>query len=85
MHAFFKSNFGNLIKFIYFLWYLGCLERALSYARHSLYNECDSQCRTGGLVHLTVASVYLEMGGFKRCLEGLQGAHKIATGELQEI
>lgn len=51
---------------------LGCLERSLSYARHSLYNECDTH-RTGGLVHLTVASVYLEMGGFKRCLEGLQG------------
>lgn len=58
---------------------LGGLERALSYARHSLYNECGSQCRTGGLVHLTVAHVYLEMGGFSRALEGLQGAHKIAT------
>ncbi|XP_055383882.1 43 kDa receptor-associated protein of the synapse homolog isoform X2 [Condylostylus longicornis] len=58
---------------------LGGLERALSYARHSLYNECGTQCRTGGLVHLTVARVYLEMGGFSRALEGLQGAHKIAT------
>lgn len=52
---------------------------ALSYARHSLYNECGPQCRTGGLVHLTVARVYLEMGGFSRALEGLQGAHKIAV------
>lgn len=51
----------------------------MSYARHSLYNECGIQCRTGGLVHLTVAGVYLEMGGFSRALEGLQGAHKIAT------
>jgi tetratricopeptide (TPR) repeat protein len=56
---------------------LGLLERALSYARHSLYNECDTQCRTGGLVHLTVAGIYLEMGGFSRALESLQGAHKI--------
>ncbi|TMW46627.1 hypothetical protein DOY81_008292 [Sarcophaga bullata] len=58
---------------------LGGLERALSYARHSLYNECGTQCRTGGLVHLTVARVYLEMGGFSRAFEGLQGAYKIAT------
>ncbi|XP_022217414.2 43 kDa receptor-associated protein of the synapse homolog isoform X1 [Drosophila obscura] len=57
---------------------LGGLERALSYARHSLYNECGTKCRSG-LVHLTVARVYLEMGGFSRALEGLQGAHKIAT------
>lgn len=48
---------------------LGCLERSLMYARHSLYNECEAQSRNGGLVHLTVASVYLEMGGFRRCLE----------------
>jgi len=39
------------------------------YARHSLYNECEAQSRNGGLVHLTVASVYLELGGFRRCLE----------------
>lgn len=54
--------------------------RALSYARHSLYNECSSQGRSGGLVHLTVGRVYLEMGGFKRALEGLQASHNIATG-----
>jgi hypothetical protein len=47
----------------------GCLERSLMYARHSLYNECEAQSRNGGLVHLTVASVYLEIGGFRRCLE----------------
>eukprot|EP00099_Drosophila_melanogaster_P024015 NP_651928.1 CG1909, isoform A [Drosophila melanogaster] len=57
---------------------LGGLERSLSYARHSLYNECGTKCRSG-LVHLTVARVYLEMGGFSRALEGLQGAYKIAT------
>lgn len=48
---------------------VGCLERSLMYARHSLYNECEAQSRNGGLVHLTVASVYLELGGFRRCLE----------------
>ncbi|XP_043069487.1 43 kDa receptor-associated protein of the synapse isoform X2 [Drosophila bipectinata] len=57
---------------------LGGLERSLSYARHSLYNECGTKCRSG-LVHLTVARVYLEMGGFSRALEGLQGAFKVAT------
>lgn len=45
-----------------------------------MYNECGTQCRSGGLVHLTVARVYLEMGGFSRALEGLQGSHKIAAG-----
>jgi tetratricopeptide (TPR) repeat protein len=61
---------------------LGQLDRALSYARHSLYNECDTQCRTGGMVHLTVAGIYLEMGGFSRALESLQGAHKIGKVAL---
>lgn len=42
------------------------------YARHSLYNECEAQSRNGGLVHLTVASVYLELGGFRRCLEVIE-------------
>lgn len=55
------------IKMVYFT--KGCLERSLMYARHSLYNECEAQSRNGGLVHLTVASVYLELGGFRRCLE----------------
>lgn len=45
------------------------------YARHSLYNECEAQSRNGGLVHLTVASVYLELGGFRRCLE-VRNEHK---------
>lgn len=69
---------------------LGGLERALAYARHSLYNECD-QCRTAGHVHLTVGSVYLELAGFCKALEAFQHAHKIAQGiqdpalELQVI
>ena len=58
---------------------LGGLERALAYARHSLYNECD-QCRTAGHVHLTVGSVYLELAGFCKALEAFQHAHKIAQG-----
>lgn len=54
---------------LFFVRPLGCLDRSLMYARHSLYNECEAQSRNGGLVHLTVASVYLELGGFRRCLE----------------
>ncbi|XP_024936674.1 43 kDa receptor-associated protein of the synapse homolog isoform X4 [Cephus cinctus] len=56
---------------------LGALDRALSYARHSLCNECD-QCATAGLVHLTVARVHLELAGFCKALEAFQRAHKIA-------
>ncbi|KAK6633700.1 hypothetical protein RUM44_004307 [Polyplax serrata] len=57
---------------------MGALERALTFARHSLYNEC-SQCRTAGLVHVTVGSVYLEMANFSKSLTSFQQAHKIAT------
>ncbi|XP_012288266.1 43 kDa receptor-associated protein of the synapse homolog [Orussus abietinus] len=56
---------------------LGALDRALAYARHSLYNECD-QCATAGLVHLTVGRVHLELAGFCKALEAFQRAHKIA-------
>ncbi|XP_018407333.1 PREDICTED: 43 kDa receptor-associated protein of the synapse homolog [Cyphomyrmex costatus] len=56
---------------------LGALDRALDYARHSLYNECD-QCATAGLVHLTVGRVHLELAGFCKALEAFQRAHKIA-------
>lgn len=58
---------------------LGKLEKALSYARHSLYNECDRKsCFTIGMVYMTVAKVYLEMGGFSRSLEDLQNSHRIS-------
>lgn len=57
---------------------MGALDRALTFARHSLYNECD-QCRTAGLVHLTVGSVYLEMANFCKSLVSFQHAYKIAT------
>ncbi|XP_025834869.1 43 kDa receptor-associated protein of the synapse homolog [Agrilus planipennis] len=56
---------------------LGSLERALAYARHSLYNECE-QCATAGYVHLTVGSVYLELAGFSKALDSFQQAHRIA-------
>ncbi|KAI4454981.1 43 kda receptor-associated protein of the synapse [Holotrichia oblita] len=56
---------------------LGGLERALAYARHSLYNECE-QCATAGHVHLTVGSVYLELAGFNKALDSFQHAHRIA-------
>lgn len=59
----------SLLSFLNLFRLAGCLERSLMYARHSLYNECEAQSRNGGLVHLTVASVYLELGGFRRCLE----------------
>jgi hypothetical protein len=61
--------FIYLLNYTYAQTLIGCLERSLMYARHSLYNECEAQSRNGGLVHLTVASVYLELGGFRRCLE----------------
>lgn len=56
---------------------MGGLERALAYARHSLYNECE-QCTTAGHVHLTVGSVYLELAGFNKALDSFQHAHRIA-------
>ncbi|XP_060534207.1 43 kDa receptor-associated protein of the synapse homolog [Cylas formicarius] len=56
---------------------LGGLERALAYARHSLYNECEL-CATAGHVHLTVGSVYLELAGFNKALDSFQHAHRIA-------
>ncbi|XP_065166321.1 43 kDa receptor-associated protein of the synapse homolog [Atheta coriaria] len=56
---------------------MGGLERALAYARHSLYNECE-QCATAGHVHLTVGSVYLELAGFNKALDSFQHAHRIS-------
>lgn len=51
--------------------------RALAYARHSLYNECE-QHNIAGHVHLTVGSVYLELAGFNKALDSFQHAHRIA-------
>lgn len=51
--------------------------RALAYARHSLYNECE-QHAIAGHVHLTVGAVYLELAGFNKALDSFQHAHRIA-------
>lgn len=56
---------------------MGNLEKALSYARHSLYNECD-HCRTAGLVQITVGSLHLELATFCKALQAFQQAHTIA-------
>lgn len=64
---------------------LGKLKKSLSYARHSLYNECDRKsCLNIGIVYLTVARVYLEMGGFSRSLEDLQNSYRIAV-QIKDI
>lgn len=56
---------------------MGNLEKAFSYARHSLYNECD-HCRTAGLVQITVGSLHLELATFCKALQAFQQAHTIA-------
>lgn len=64
---------------------LGKLKKSLSYARHSLYNECDRKsCLNIGIVYLTVARVYLEMGGFSRSLEDLQNSFRISV-QIKDI
>lgn len=64
---------------------LGKLKKSLSYARHSLYNECDRKsCLNIGIVYLTVARVYLEMGGFSRSLEDLLNSYRIAV-QIKDI
>ncbi|GBP24826.1 43 kDa receptor-associated protein of the synapse homolog [Eumeta japonica] len=56
---------------------LGGLDRALSYARHALYNDCGGGS-TAGSVHLTVASVSLELGAFSKAMDGFQKALNVA-------
>lgn len=51
--------------------------RALSYARQSLYNDCEG-CPTLGYVHLTVGAVSLELGAFTKAVDSFQKAHKAA-------
>lgn len=64
---------------------LGKLKKSLSYARHSLYNDCDRKsCLNIGIVYLTVARVYLEMGGFSRSLEDLHNSYRIAI-QIKDI
>ncbi|XP_068622141.1 43 kDa receptor-associated protein of the synapse [Battus philenor] len=59
---------------------LGGLDRALSYARHALYNDCGGGS-TAGCVHLTVAAVSLELGAFSKAMDGFQKALAIAQGQ----
>ncbi|XP_065211867.1 43 kDa receptor-associated protein of the synapse homolog isoform X2 [Planococcus citri] len=56
---------------------MGNLERALSYAKHSLYNECD-HCHTAALVQITLGSLHLELATFCKALRAFQQAHTIA-------
>ncbi|KPI96417.1 43 kDa receptor-associated protein of the synapse [Papilio xuthus] len=59
---------------------LGGLDRALSYARHALYNDCGGGS-TAGCVHLTVASVSLELGAFSKAMDGFQKALAVAQSQ----
>ena len=56
---------------------LGALERAMAYARHSLFSECD-QCKVAGHVQLCVGNVNTQLASFCPALEAFQQAHKIA-------
>ncbi|XP_041971150.1 43 kDa receptor-associated protein of the synapse homolog [Aricia agestis] len=56
---------------------LGGLDRALFYARHALYNDCGGGT-TAGSVHLTVATVNLELGAFSKAMDGFQKALNVA-------
>ncbi|XP_053622129.1 43 kDa receptor-associated protein of the synapse homolog isoform X2 [Plodia interpunctella] len=59
---------------------LGGLDRALSYARHALYNDCGGGS-TAGCVHLTVAAVSLELGAFSKAMDGFQKALAVAQAQ----
>lgn len=54
--------------------------RALSYARHALYNDCGGG-NIAGFVHLTVASVSLELGSFSKAMDGFQKALSVAQSQ----
>ncbi|CAH4032345.1 unnamed protein product [Pieris brassicae] len=56
------------------------LARALSYARHALYNDCGGGS-TAGCVHLTVASVSLELGAFSKAMDSFQKALAVAQAQ----
>ncbi|VVC98862.1 unnamed protein product, partial [Leptidea sinapis] len=59
---------------------LGGLDRALSYARHALYNDCGGGS-TAGWVHHTVASVSLELGAFSKAMDSFQKALAVAQAQ----
>ncbi|XP_064116523.1 43 kDa receptor-associated protein of the synapse isoform X2 [Macrobrachium rosenbergii] len=56
---------------------LGNLEKAVSYCRHSLYNQCD-QSRTTGYVHLTLGNTYLVYSSFSKSIEHYELALKVS-------
>lgn len=56
------------------------MHRALSYARHALYNDCGGGS-TAGCVHLTVAVVSLELGAFSKAMDGFQKALAVAQAQ----
>ncbi|KAJ8706295.1 hypothetical protein PYW08_010921 [Mythimna loreyi] len=59
---------------------LGGLDRALSYARQALYNDCGGGS-TAGCVHLTVAAVSLELGAFSKAMDAFQKALAVAQAQ----
>ena len=56
---------------------LGQLEKALSYCRHSLYNQCD-QSRVTGHVHLTLGNIYNSFSNFSKSLEHYELSLKVS-------
>ena len=56
---------------------LGHLEKALSYCRHSLYNQCD-QSKITGNVHFTLGNIYTVLSAFSKALEHYELALKVS-------
>ncbi|XP_050732779.1 43 kDa receptor-associated protein of the synapse homolog isoform X2 [Eriocheir sinensis] len=56
---------------------LGNLEKAVSYCRHSLYNQCD-QSRTTGYVQLTLGNTYVTYSSFSKAIEHYELALKVS-------
>lgn len=56
---------------------LGNLEKAVSYCRHSLYNQCD-QSRTTGYVQLTLGNTYLVYSSFSKAIEHFELSLKVS-------
>ncbi|KAL7632023.1 UNVERIFIED_CONTAM: hypothetical protein RMT77_017657 [Armadillidium vulgare] len=56
---------------------LGNLEKALTYCRHSLYNQCD-QSRVTGNVHYTLGNIYTTFSAFCKALEHYELALKVS-------
>ncbi|XP_061381630.1 43 kDa receptor-associated protein of the synapse homolog [Danaus plexippus] len=63
---------------------LGGLDRALSYARHALYNDCGGGS-TAGFVHLTVAVVSMELGAVSKAMDGFMKALGVAQAQDNDV